>query len=283
MEKIGWIGLGAMGALMAYNLEKAGFPLSVYNRSPDKMQPFRDRGVKTCNSIAEIIESCDIIFTMVSNDHSAKEVFQEIMASGSLKGKLFIDMSTISEGLSIDISARLLVKNAGFIDAPVAGSTVPAREGTLIILAGGQKADIDRAQPYFEKLGKSVKHFGANGKGIAAKLSINYFISVIYLGLSETVLFAEHNGISRVDILDAINESASGSGATRLKTPLIINRDFAPQFALELMLKDIGLAIENGMDMPLTNVLMQTYQDAQESGFGKQDVVSVIEFLNKEK
>lgn len=281
MEKIGWIGLGAMGTPMAKNLERAGYPLSVYNRSQDKTLPFAGTTTTICASIAELVSSSDNIFTMVSNDAAAEMVYNEILDAASLEGKLFIDMSTISQKLSQAISGRIKEKRASFLDAPVAGSTIPAAEGTLVILAGGEKADVERARPYFEKLGRSIKHFGANGKGIAAKLSINYLVALIYLGLSEAVLFAGSNGIIPSDILDAINESAAGSGATRLKSPMIISQDYPSQFALELMLKDLMLAQEGGMDMPLTPALLDAYTKAKEEGFGQRDVISVIESIRQ--
>jgi len=283
MEKIGWIGLGAMGTPMAKNLEKAGFVLSVYNRSQEKTFPFSDTATQVCKSVAELVSVSDIIFTMVSNDTAGEAVYNEILESDSLKGKLFIDMSTISEKLSQDIALRIKDKEASFLDAPVAGSTVPATQGTLVILTGGEKTDVERARPYFEKLGKSIKYFGANGKGIAAKLSINYLVALTYLGLSEAVLYAKSNGIMPEDILDAINDSATGSGATKLKSPMIIAEDYSPQFALELMLKDLKLAQESGMDMPLTATLVDTYSNAKKNGLGELDVISVIEFIKQRK
>nr|WP_262484250.1 NAD-binding protein [Chryseobacterium oleae] len=135
--------------------------------------------------------------------------------------------------------------------------------------------------PYLEKLGKAVKHLGENGKGIAGKLSINYFLSAIYQGLAETVLFADKLGIERTAMLEIINESASGSGATKVKTPLLINNQYNPAFALDLMLKDILLAQNAGADFPLSKVLGETYQAAHDQGFGKDDVIGIINYLKK--
>nr|WP_301287910.1 NAD-binding protein [Chryseobacterium sp. S0630] len=128
-------------------------------------------------------------------------------------------------------------------------------------------------------MGKSVKHLGENGKGIAGKLSINYFLSTIYQGLAETVLLSEKLGIERSDMLEIINESASGSGATKVKTPLLITDQYAPAFALDLMLKDILLAKNAGADYPLSEALIQTYQNAHDKGFGQDDVIGIINYL----
>lgn len=278
-EKIGFIGLGNMGHPMAKNLEKAGFALSVYNRSPEKAEDFKAKST-VYTQVRDLVQNSSIIFTMLTDDHAAKAVYEEILKS-DISGKLFIDMSTISPQASSELSGAVRIKEASFIDAPVAGSTVPAAEGTLIIMAGGEEKDLQRAMPYLNKLGKAVKHLGENGKGIAGKLSINYFLSAIYQGLAETVLFADQLGIERSAMLEIINESASGSGATKVKTPMLINNTYDPAFALDLMLKDIMLAKNAGADFPLSKVLGETYQSAHDAGFGKDDVIGIINYLKK--
>jgi 3-hydroxyisobutyrate dehydrogenase len=282
MKQIGWIGLGNMGTPMASNLSKAGFPLTVFNRSIEKTKPFENTNVKIAQNVTELVTQSDIIFTMLSNDEAVAMVYDEILGMGAIEGKLFIDMSTISEELSVSIAQKLKQKQASFLDAPVAGSTQPAANGTLTIMVGGATADLNIALPYFEKLGKFIKHVGVNGKGIATKLSVNYYLSILYLGLAETVLFAENNGVNRSDLLEIINESACGSGATKVKTPLLINEDYKPAFALSLMQKDIMLAQKNGVDFPLSDAVISTYTKALQSSMGNQDVISVINYL-KEK
>lgn len=278
-EKIGFIGLGNMGHPMAKNLEKAGFPLSVYNRSSEKAEDFKEKST-VYNQIPDLVQNNSIIFTMLTDDRAAKAVYEEILKS-DISGKLFIDMSTISPQATAELNGAVRIKEASFIDAPVAGSTAPAAEGTLIIMAGGEEKDLQRAMPYLEKLGKAVKHLGENGKGIAGKLSVNYFLSAIYQGLAETVLFADKLGIDRTSMLEIINESASGSGATRVKTPMLINNKYDPAFALDLMLKDILLAQNAGADFPLSKVLSETYQSAHNEGFGEDDVIGIINYLKK--
>lgn len=275
--KLGWIGLGNMGNPMAKNLIKAGYDLSVYNRSADKTADFKENA-SVCQSIGELVKNSDVIFTMLTNDEAVNQVYQEI-ANEELSEKLFIDCSTISQYCSLANAKLVKAKNAGFIDAPVAGSTLPAKEGTLIIMAGGDEKDIERARPYFEKLGKLTKHLGENGSGVAAKLSINYFLSLIYQGLAETVLFSESLGLAREDMLEIINESACGNGATKVKTPLLINDNYPAAFALDLMLKDILLAQKAGANFPLSQVMIDTYQDAHNKGLGKNDVIGIIEAL----
>jgi len=280
MKKIGWIGLGNMGLPMAHNLEKANFPLAVYNRSIEKATSFNGTNATICNSIAELVEQSDLIFTMLTNDEAVTEVYNTIL-SLTIAGKIFVDMSTISQELSESTAQKIEEKGASFLDAPVAGSTQPAKDGTLIIMVGGAESTLSITLPYLQKLGKLVKHLGANGKGIAAKLSINYFLSILYQGLAESVLLAENNGINRSDYLEIINESAAGSGATKVKTPLLINEDYPPAFALSLMLKDVLLAQKNGAAYPLTSAIVETYTEAAKSTTEQKDVISIINYLKK--
>ncbi|KMQ69422.1 2-hydroxy-3-oxopropionate reductase [Chryseobacterium sp. FH2] len=278
-EKLGFIGLGNMGHPMAKNLEKAGFSLSVFNRTTEKAEDFKEKS-KISNTVGELVENSDIIFTMLTNDDAVKAVYEEIF-SKNITGKLFIDMSTISPEATNGIANAIKIKEGFFLDAPVAGSTKPAAEGNLLIMVGGEEKDLQRATPYLQKLGKNIKHLGENGKGIAAKLSINYFLSIIYQGLAETVLFSEKLGIERKDMLGIINESASGSGATKVKTPLLESENYSPAFALDLMLKDILLAKNSGADFPLSKTLIETYQAAHDKGFGKDDVIGIINYLKE--
>lgn len=279
-KNIGWIGLGNMGFPMAKNLENAGFPLSIFNRTPSKSEPFTDLS-EVYISAVELVKNCDIIFTMVSNDAAIIDLYEDIFHLEDISGKIFIDMSTISKDLTLTIAQKIQEKQARFMDAPVAGSTVPAKEGTLIIMAGGEEKDLQEVLPYLNKLGKAVKHVGPVGSGISAKLAINYFLSIIYQGLAETVLFAEKSGIKIEDMLEIINESACGSGATKVKTPLLLQQDYAPAFALDFMLKDLNLAKKEGVNTPMNTVLLETYQKAHDAGLGKQDVISIIKYLKQ--
>jgi len=277
IEKLGFIGLGNMGYPMAKNLEKAGFPLSVYNRNKAKAAGFEEQSIIR-EDIGELVDHSDIIFSMLTNDEAVSEVYEKILQR-EIKGKLFVDMSTISRERCISIATKLKEKGAAFIDAPVAGSTKPATEGTLIIMAGGESEDLQRARPYLERIGKSIKHLGENGQGIAAKLAINYFLSTIYQGLAETILFSDKLGIQRSDMLEIINDSASGSGATKVKTPLLVEENYSPAFALDLMLKDIRLAQQAGADYPLLKTLLESYGKAYDNGFGQLDVIGIIESI----
>ncbi|MFD1165135.1 NAD(P)-dependent oxidoreductase [Sphingobacterium daejeonense] len=280
-DKIGFIGLGNMGKPMAKNLEQAGVPLYVYNRTPEKMNDFSEKSIP-CNDIYSLVKECDIIFTMLTNDDAVHAVYETIL-SMDIAGKLFVDMSTISQEASKAISETTKLKGASFIDAPVAGSTQPAKDGTLIFMVGGDEADEKKVLPYLEIMGKEVKYMGANGQGVNAKLCINYYLSILYQGMAETVLFAEKMGISRENMMSIINESASGSGASKVKTAMIIKDEYPAAFSIDLMLKDVKLAVEAGAKYPLTDSVLKTYQGAKDAGFATYDVMSVIPFMEDKK
>ncbi len=276
-DKIGFIGLGNMGKPMAKNLEKAGVNLYVYNRSQEKMQDFAEKST-LCSDIGSLVNACDIIFTMLSNDDAVYAVYETILAM-NIEGKLFVDMSTISQDASKAIFDTTKSKGAHFVDAPVAGSTQPAKDGTLIFMVGASEENEKRILPYLELMGKEVKYMGQNGKGVSAKLCINYYLSILYQGMAETVLFAEKHGISRADMMSIINDSASGSGASKVKTPLIVKDEYPAAFSVDLMLKDIRLAVAAGAKFPLTDSLIETYQGAKDAGFAEKDVMSIVPFL----
>lgn len=279
-EEIGFIGLGNMGHPMAKNLEKAGFPLTVYNRTSARTAGFAQT-THIAENVATLVSRSNIIFTMLTNDAAAKAVYEQILVQ-DIAGKLFIDMSTIAQDTSIHIAKALAVKQAALLDAPVAGSTAPATEGTLLFMLGGEESDVARAKPYLEKMGKTIKHLGPNGQGLAAKIAINYFLSIIYQGLAEMTLLSDSLGIAREDMLAIVNGSASGSGATKVKTPMLLQGDFAPAFALDLMLKDVRLAKALGADFPLGNAAVNTLEKASEAGHGANDVMDIITYLKEQ-
>lgn len=276
-EKIGFIGLGNMGHPMAKNLEKAGVSLSVYNRTAARTAGF-DHSTHVAEDLTDLLAHADIVFTMLTNDEAAKAVYEQVLMH-DIAGKLFVDISTISQDCSIHIGQALKVKQASFLDAPVAGSTGPAREGTLLFMVGSDPQDVERARPYLECMGTNIKHQGENGKGLAAKISVNYFLSILYQGLAEMTLLADSLGLQRSEMLDIVNASASGSGATKVKTPLLIAEDFSPAFALDLMLKDADLAADLGAHFPAGAAVLQTLKGASAEGLGRQDVISVISYL----
>lgn len=281
--KLGWIGLGNMGIPMATNLLKAGFDVAVFNRTKDKEQVLIEAGASSADSPKQLIESCDVVFTMLSDDNAVKAVFEGTsgLLAGHQSGKLIIDMSTVSPDTSRYLSESCSSAALHFMEAPVSGSVKPAQDGALIILAAGTEEDYETARPMFEVLGRLSFLLGPAGTGSSAKLAINYLLGLNLQGLAETVLFAEQNGVRKADMLSIINESACGNGITKLKSPSILNDAYPAAFALKLLVKDLRLAAEAGLESPLAKPLSDTFSKARDAGYGEDDVMAILKFLQK--
>lgn len=278
-KSISWIGLGHMGIPMATNLLKAGYAISVYNRSAEKAAPLVEKGAKLYTSVSEAAKS-DIIFLMLSDDKAVSAIAEQLIDAG-VKDKLIINMSTISANLTMEVAAKVRSRGGRYLEAPVSGSVKPATDGTLIVLAGGLQADFDEAMPYFEKMAKLSLLLGEVGQGAKAKLAINYYMSVVIDGLAETVLFAEKNGIDRQTMLQIVNESACGSPMSNMKTQSIIHDQYPAAFPLRHMDKDINLAIAEGLDTPTAKSVANAYKRAMDRDLADEDLMAVIKVLKE--
>ncbi len=279
--QLGWAGLGNMGTPIIKNLLKAGFKVAVYNRTKEKEKELIEAGATSAENPNQLIEKCDVVFTMVSDDEAVKQIYtgENGLLNNQNTGKLAIDMSTVSPATSRYLAEACHNKGMEFLDAPVSGSVKPAQDGTLIIMAGGAEQAFNRAKPIFDKIGKLSVYLGDNGAGSSAKLAINYLLGLNLQGLAETVLFAKKNGIKTEDMLTIINEGACGNGITRLKSTNIINNDFQAAFALKLIAKDLRLAGEQGLKTPLFAPLLNSYTQALQKGLGEEDAAAIYKYL----
>ncbi|MDH4616419.1 NAD(P)-dependent oxidoreductase [Brevibacillus sp. AY1] len=284
--KIGWIGLGNMGVPMASNLLQAGYELYVWNRTPERTVALLEKGAKNTDSLAHLVEICDVLFTMVSDDAAVKEIYtgsQGILSAASVQGKLAVDMSTISPETSRLIAEQSKRVGLRFLDAPVSGSVGPAKEATLVIMAGGEQQDFEEAKPLLDKLGKIALHLGPNGAGTSAKLAINLLLGITVQGVSETILFARSLGIGTEQMLQIISESAVGTPLIRGKAPSILADDYPAAFALKHMTKDLRLAREAGVATPLAESAEASYRHALENGMGDLDLMAILRYLSNQK
>jgi 3-hydroxyisobutyrate dehydrogenase len=283
--KIGWIGLGNMGTPMVKNLVKAGFDVTVYNRSADKSEALAaETGVDVAYTPAALVVSSDVIITMLSDDAAVKGVYEGadgIFSAEKTKELTMIDMSTVSPETTLSLAGLCRERGISYLDAPVAGSVKPAEEAQLVIMVGGEEKIYETVKPIFDALGKASIYLGENGKANIAKLAINMFLGVVVQGLSESVIFARKNGLPAEQLLPLINASAVGSALTKLKTDNIINNDFKAAFALKLLTKDIRLATENGMDTPAGQAVYSTLQAAIKEGHGDEDMTAVLKYLSE--
>lgn len=282
--KIGWMGLGNMGNPMAKNLINAGFEVLVYNRTKAKENDLKEAGAQVADSPGQLMESCDVVVTMLSDDQAVLEVYEEMLAPGMQppQARLMIDMSTVAPETSRYLSGSCGKNGLDFLEAPVSGSVMPAREGALIILVGGTAENYNIAKPIFEVLGKMSIHLGGAGVGSSAKLAINYLLGLNLQGLAETMIFAQNNGVDPGDMLTIVNEGACGNGITKLKTPSILNKSYPAAFALKHLTKDLRLAKMAGLKTPLMQPLFESFDHAYKLGLGEEDVMAIIKSLNDE-
>ena len=291
-KRIGWIGLGNMGVPMVKNLLKAGFEVTVYNRTAAKAAPLQEAGAKLAVSPAALWETADTIITMVADDAALQQIHQgkdgllagaAAYGPGARSGATVIDMSTVSPATSRDLAAKLAAWGVDYLDAPVAGSVNPAELGQLVIMVGGKKEVYERAAPIFEKLGKAQFYLGQQGSGNNAKLAINTLLAFNMQGLAESVLFASEHGIRPEAMLAIIGESAVANAITKMKTANILQANYQPAFALKHLAKDLRLAQGQGLHTPAGKVIHDSYQQALVEGWGEKDISAIFPFLMGEK
>ena len=291
-KRIGWIGLGNMGVPMVKNLLKAGFEVTVYNRTAAKAAPLQEAGAKLAVSPAALWETADTIITMVADDAALQQIHQgkdgllagaAAYGPGARSGATVIDMSTVSPATSRDLAAKLAAWGVDYLDAPVAGSVNPAELGQLVIMVGGKKEVYERAAPIFEKLGKAQFYLGQQGSGNNAKLAINTLLAFNMQGLAESVLFASEHGIRPEAMLAIIGESAVANAITKMKTANILQANYQPAFALKHLAKDLRLAQGQGLHTPAGEVIHDSYQQALVEGWGEKDISAIFPFLMGEK
>ena len=300
-KKIGWIGLGNMGAPMVKNLLKAGFEVTVFNRTAAKAASLQEAGAKLAASPAALWDVVDTIITMVADDAALQQIHQgkDGLLAGAGKAAagdgsgarraagggagMVIDMSTVSPATSRDLAAKLAAVGVDYLDAPVAGSVKPAELGQLVIMVGGKKEAYERAVPIFEKLGKAQFHLGEQGAGNNAKLAINTLLAFNMQGLAESVLFASEHGIRPEAMLAIIGESALANAITKMKTANILQANYQPAFALKHLAKDLRLAQGQGLHTPGGEAIHDSYQQALVQGWGEMDISSIFPFLMGEK
>jgi len=273
-ETIGFIGLGIMGQGMSHNLLKAGFTLNVWNRTRSRMDPLVAAGAVACSSPAEVAQKSDIVITCVSDTPDVEAVIlgAEGVISGAQSGSLVIDMSTISPQATRDIAAALAEKGINMLDAPISGGSEGAANGTLSIMIGGDAAQVERAMPALQAMGKAITHVGDTAAGQTVKLVNQILVVVTMLGVGEALLFAQAGGLDLNKTLDAVKAGAAGSWMLSNRGPQVVERDWRPGFTIDLQQKDLRLVLEaaDQMGVPMlgTGTVFQLYRTLQQQGLG---------------
>lgn len=282
MKKIGFIGLGTMGAPMAANLLKQGYEVIVYNRTSAKSEALAEQGATIATTPRDAASAVDTVITMVSDDASIAAVYEgkDGLLAGLQAGTTVIDCSTISPALVKQLAESINSLGCTFLDAPVTGSSPAAISGTLVFMVGGD-ADVLAVQTdIFDTLGKKILHMGPNGSGAVAKLAHNTIVGINNLALAEGFAIAAKSGLPADAFLELVQLGSAGSKAAELKGRKIIEHDFTNQFSLALMLKDLKLASsltdESSIPSPMLNMAKSLFQAGQAEGFGDEDLSAVV-------
>lgn len=284
-ETIGFIGLGIMGQGMAHNLLKAGFSVTVWNRTAGRMQPLVGAGANTGSSPAGVAARSDIIITCVSDTPDVEAVIlgEDGVIHGAKTGSLVIDMSTISPQVTQTIAAKLAKKGVNMLDAPISGGSEGAARGTLSIMVGGEAAQVERAMPAFQAMGKAITHVGPNGAGQMVKLVNQILVVVNMLAVGEALLFAQAGGLDLQKTLDAVSQGAAGSWMLSNRGPQVIARDWRPGFMVDLQQKDLRLALkaadELGVPLLGTSTVFNLYRTLQAQGLGAEGNHALVKAL----
>jgi 3-hydroxyisobutyrate dehydrogenase-like beta-hydroxyacid dehydrogenase len=285
MQKIGFLGLGKMGAVMAPRFIDAGFPLTVWNRSAGKAEALGEAGATVADTPAAVAESADIVISMLGDDAAAEQIFlgDSGLLSVDVKQKLFIEMSTLRPPTARALAERCAEKGAGFIDAPVSGTVAPAKDGKLMALVGGSTEDLERARPVLEVLTRRIVHAGPVGQGAMLKLVLNLPLSVYWQSLAEAVALGAAGGLELATMLDAMADSGAATRVLPLKIPLILEGSDYVAFDIATMEKDATSIVETGeafgVPMPTISAALATYAAANASGMGSDDAVSIVRHL----
>ncbi len=273
------LGLGALGAPMAVNLLRAGYPLTVHNRTPERQGPLLAAGAQAASTPALAVANAELVLVCVSDDTALRAVLVEqpnAAIHGLKPGSLVVDCSTVSPSTSVELAAALAQRGVGYLDAPVTGGTEGARAGTLSVLVGGSATDLERARPLLEVIGQRITHFGAVGAGQRAKAVNQVLVAGSYAAVAEALALAERLGLDRDELVDALRGGAAGSWALEHRSAGMIADHYPLGFKLALHRKDLAIALAAAADaelaLPITAEVAALEDALIAAGEGEQDV-----------
>jgi 3-hydroxyisobutyrate dehydrogenase len=287
VENVALLGLGTMGAGMAANLLKAGFSLSVYNRTAAKAKALTGAGAQFAATPAEAAKNASVIISMLSDDTASREVW--LGSDGALeaagKGAILIESSTVSPAWIAELAKAASQHGIDLLDAPVTGSRTQAEAGQLSFLVGGSDAALEKAAPVLQPMSKDIIHLGLVGSGAKMKLINNFLCGVQVASLAEGLAWIERSGLDREKALTVLKSGAPGSPLLGAISARMVSQDYAVNFLLALMTKDLlyaqNEAARNDVDLKTAEVARSLFEVAIAQGLGMKDMSSVIEPLRK--
>jgi 3-hydroxyisobutyrate dehydrogenase len=287
LKRVGFIGLGVMGKPMAINLLRAGYPLTVWNRTKSKMDELIAMGAYGASSPKEVAERSDVVITMVTDSPDVEDVIlgPNGVIHGARPGLIVIDMSTISPKVTRRIADELSKKGVKMLDAPVSGGERGAREATLSIMVGGPREAFEECLPILETLGKKITYMGPTGMGQTAKLCNQVICALNIQAVCEGLMLGAKAGLDLRRLLEAVSAGAASSWMLINLGPKMIERDFKPGFKIRHQQKDLRLALELAAELnlplPGTALVQQILRIAEAEGLGEEGTQAAIVAMEK--
>ena len=287
MTAIGFVGLGEMGGRIAGRLLASGNTVFGTNRTRSRADLLVERGLVWRDSPRAVAAEAEVVFSMVSDTRALEAITggPDGILAGLRPGSVYVDMSTVSPAVSRELAAVVDGLGAVMLDAPVSGSAPAAEAGTLAIMVGGDPAALARVEPLLHQLGATVTHIGENGQALVMKLAVNISLAAQMIAFGEGVLLAVSAGVDPELAVDVLTSSAIGSPMLRARGPILFHRPDEAWFHIDLMQKDVGLALEQGrgLEVPLPSAALanELLTAARANGFGQRDVVAVFDVLAK--
>src|SRR5713101_5346971 len=285
MANLGFVGLGVMGGEMVNRLLGKGHSVTGYNRTRSKAEWLVKKGMKWADSPRAVVAAADVTFSMVTNSAALGAVANgaDGFLAGMTKGKILVDMSTVSPAYSKEIATEVREKGGDMLDAPVSGSVITLREGKLSVMVGGRRETFEKVKPLLNDIGPKVTYVGENGLALVMKIAVNLSLTAQILAFSEGVLLAEKSGIARKTAVDVLTHSAVASPMIQYRGPFVLRQPEEAWFDVNMMQKDMLLALELGrqLDVPLptTAVSNEFLTAARALGMAKQDFAVVFDVL----
>ncbi len=272
-----------MGSGMANRLLEAGFPLTVYNRSPERAAELVKKGAKLAATPKQAAAGANVIISMLADDNVSRSLWlgKDGAISGAMPGSLLIECSTISPGWIAELASA--AKGFDLLDAPVTGSRPQAAAGQLSFLVGGSAAALERARPVLAVMSKEILHVGPLGSGAMIKLINNFVCGAQLVGLAEAIAMIERTGLDRDKAISVLTSGAPGSPLVKTMSGRMTNKDYTPNFVMELMAKDLSYAIKeaeaSSLDLTSAKCALERLKQGIAAGHGKEDFSSVVEIL----
>ena len=280
MKKIGFIGAGVMGKFMILNLMKKGFEVEVYARDKNKIEDILEAGAIFCETIESCAKDKDVVITIVGYPKDVEEVYlsQKGILNSANENTYLIDMTTTSPKLTIDIYNKAKEKGLKFLDAPVSGGDVGAKNATLSIMVGGEEDNFNTCKEVFEAMGTTIIYEGKSGNGQHTKMANQVAIAGIIAGISEAIAYGNKVGLDIPTMLASISNGAASSWQMTNNAPKMNKRDFEPGFYIKHIVKDLKIANEEVANLKVLQDVIEMYETLERNGDGDLGTQAICKF-----